>query len=108
MERKKPEFDTTTDDFSPTEQEKIVKMILQDAKSDKEVMKSWLKDRKKDLKNNEGVRMSVTITGTNKVIAEKVWEMVEQLASGKPIEKKEIYRELIPVTKENVDEYLNK
>ena len=60
------------------------------------------------IKNNEGVRMSVTITGTNKVIAEKVWEMVEQLASGKPIEKKEVYRELIPVTKENVDEYLNK
>jgi hypothetical protein len=26
---------------------------------------------------------------------------------GKPIEKKEVYRELIPVTKENVDEYLN-
>jgi hypothetical protein len=52
--------------------------------------------------------MSVTITGTNKVIAEKVAGMVEQLASGKPIEKKEIYRELIPVTKENVDEYLGK
>jgi len=60
------------------------------------------------IKNNEGVRMSVTITGTNKVIAEKVWEMVEQLASGKPIEKKEVYREMIPVTKANVDEYLNK
>jgi ribose transport system substrate-binding protein len=60
------------------------------------------------IKNNEGVRMSVTITGTNKVIAEKVAGMVEQLASGKPIEKKEIYRELIPVTKENVDEYLGK
>jgi len=34
--------------------------------------------------------------------------MVDQLASGKPIEKKEIYRELIPVTKENVDQYLGK
>jgi hypothetical protein len=52
--------------------------------------------------------MSVTITGTNKVIAEKVAAMVDQLASGKPIEKKEIYRELIPVTKENVDQYLGK
>ena len=60
------------------------------------------------IKNNEGIRMSVTITGTNKVIAEKVWDMVDQLASGKPIEKKEIYREMIPVTKENVDQYLNK
>jgi ribose transport system substrate-binding protein len=60
------------------------------------------------IKNNEGIRMSVTITGTNKVIAEKVADMVDLLASGKPIEKKEIYRELIPVTKENVDQYLGK
>jgi ribose transport system substrate-binding protein len=60
------------------------------------------------MKANEGVRMSVTITGTNKVIAEKVWEMVEQLASGKPVATKEVYRELIPVTKANVDEFYNK
>jgi ribose transport system substrate-binding protein len=60
------------------------------------------------IKNNEGVRMSVTITGTNKVIAEKVAGMVEQLSSGKPVETKEVYREMIPVTKENVDEYLGK
>jgi ribose transport system substrate-binding protein len=60
------------------------------------------------IKNNEGVRMSVTITGTNKVIAEKVAGMVEQLSSGKPVETKELYREMIPVTKENVDEYLGK
>ena len=60
------------------------------------------------MKANEGVRMSVTITGTNKVIAGKVWEMVEQLASGKPVATKEVYRELIPVTKANVDEFYNK
>ena len=60
------------------------------------------------LKNNEGVRMSVTVTGTNKDIANQIWEMVQQLKSGKPIEKKEVYRKLIPVTKENVDDYLNK
>jgi ribose transport system substrate-binding protein len=60
------------------------------------------------MKNNEGVRMSVRITGSDQKIAEEVWKMVEQLASGKPIEKKEIYRELIPVTKENVDDYLQK
>ncbi len=60
------------------------------------------------IKNNEGIRMSVTITGTNKVIAEKVAVMVEQLSSGKPVETKEVYREMIPVTKENVDEYLGK
>ena len=62
----------------------------------------------KAMKNNEGVRMSVRITGSDKVIAEKVQLMVDQLASGKPIEKKEVYRELIPVTKANVDEYLEK
>jgi ribose transport system substrate-binding protein len=60
------------------------------------------------MKNNEGVRMSVTITGTNKEIAKKVWGMVEELASGEPIETKEVYRELIPVTKDNVDQYLGK
>ena len=60
------------------------------------------------MKDNEGVRMSVTITGTTKVIAEKVWEMVQQLASGKPVATKEVYRELIPVTKANVDEFYNK
>jgi ribose transport system substrate-binding protein len=60
------------------------------------------------IKNNQGVRMSVKITGTDQVIAEKVWGMVQQLASGKPIEKKEVFRELIPVTKANVDEYIVK
>jgi ribose transport system substrate-binding protein len=60
------------------------------------------------MKNNEGVRMSVRITGSDQKIAEEVWKMVEQLASGKPIEKKEVYRELIPVTQANVDEYLQK
>ena len=60
------------------------------------------------MKNNEGVRMTVRITGSDQKIAEEVWKMVEQLASGKPIEKKEVYRELIPVTKENVDDYLQK
>lgn len=59
------------------------------------------------LKNNEGVRMTVTITGTNKQIAERIWEMVDELQSGETIETKEVYRELIPVTKENVDQYLN-
>lgn len=59
------------------------------------------------MKNNEGIRMSVTITGTNTAIAEQIWGMVQKLASGEPIATKEIYRELIPVTKENVDKYLN-
>jgi ribose transport system substrate-binding protein len=59
------------------------------------------------MKNNEGVRMSVTITGTNKDIAAAIWEMIQKLKSGEPIAKKEVFRTLIPVTKENVDQYLN-
>jgi ribose transport system substrate-binding protein len=59
------------------------------------------------IKNNEGVRMSVTITGTNKDIAEAIWEMIQKLKSGEPIAKKEVFRKLIPITKENVDKYIN-
>ncbi len=60
------------------------------------------------LKNNEGVRMTVTVTGTNQDIADEIWKMVSLLHSGAPIETKEIYREFIPVTKANVDDYLGK
>ena len=60
------------------------------------------------IKNNEGVRMSVTITGNNKEIAETIWQMIQKLKSGEPIEKKEVFRKLIPVTKENVDEYIDR
>ncbi|MBC2608027.1 sugar ABC transporter substrate-binding protein [Pelagicoccus albus] len=58
--------------------------------------------------NNEGVRMSVTITGTNQDIAEAIWAMVTKLTSGESIEQKEIYRTLIPVTKDNVSKFLVK
>jgi ribose transport system substrate-binding protein len=57
------------------------------------------------LKNNEGIRMTVTITGTNQDIADEIWEMVTLLHSGAPIETKEIFRKFIPVTKDNVDSY---
>lgn len=60
------------------------------------------------LKNNEGIRMTVTVTGTNQDIANEIWEMVTLLQSGEPIETKEIYREFIPVTHDNVDDYLGK
>ncbi|MGE9296725.1 MAG: sugar ABC transporter substrate-binding protein [Puniceicoccales bacterium] len=60
------------------------------------------------MKNDEGIRMTVTVTGTNQDIANEIWEMVSLLQSGAPIENKEIYREFIPVTKENVDDYLGK
>jgi hypothetical protein len=51
--------------------------------------------------------MTVAITGTFKDSADKVWEMIEELESGKPIATKEVYRDLIPVTKENVDKFLH-
>ena len=60
------------------------------------------------LKNNEGIRMTVTVTGTNTDIAKEIWEMVTLLESGEPIAQKEIYREFIPVTTDNVDDYLGK
>lgn len=60
------------------------------------------------LKNNEGIRMTVTVTGTNQDIADEIWEMVTLLDSGAAIETKEIYREFIPVTHDNVDDYLGK
>lgn len=60
------------------------------------------------MKNNEGVRMTVTVTGTNTDIAKEIWKMVSMLQSGEPIETKEIYREFIPVTIDNVDSYLGK
>ncbi len=60
------------------------------------------------MKNNEGVRMSVKNTGTNDVLAERISELVAKLASGEPIEKKEIYSQLIAVTPENVDEFYGK
>lgn len=60
------------------------------------------------MKNNEGVRMTVTVTGTNQDIADEIWSMVSLLHSGEPIAKKEIYRKFIPVTVANVDDYLGK
>ncbi|CAA6679874.1 MULTISPECIES: sugar ABC transporter substrate-binding protein [unclassified Lentimonas] len=60
------------------------------------------------MKNNEGNRMTVAVTGTNEAIATEIWNMVALLQSGEPIETKEIYRSFIPVTKDNVDEFLGK
>jgi ribose transport system substrate-binding protein len=59
------------------------------------------------MKNNEGVRMSVAVGGTLQNSADTVWGLIEQLESGKPIETKEVYRILVPVTKENVEEFLH-
>jgi ribose transport system substrate-binding protein len=59
------------------------------------------------MKNNEGVRMTVAVGGTLQNSADTVWGLIEQLESGKPIETKEVYRILVPVTKENVEEFLH-
>ena len=59
------------------------------------------------MKKNEGVRMTVAVGGTLQNSADTVWGLIEQLESGKPIETKEVYRILVPVTKENVEEFLH-
>ncbi|MDF1814648.1 MAG: sugar ABC transporter substrate-binding protein [Verrucomicrobiales bacterium] len=56
------------------------------------------------IKNNEAVRMSVIVTGTDEDVAKAVYDMVEKLATGEEVPER-IYRKLIPVTKENVDQY---
>lgn len=59
------------------------------------------------IKNGEAVRMSVTVTGTSTDVAKEVYGYVEKLAAGEEIEAR-VYRELIPVTIDNVDKYLGK
>ncbi|MGJ8656916.1 MAG: sugar ABC transporter substrate-binding protein [Akkermansiaceae bacterium] len=56
------------------------------------------------IKNNEGVRMSVIVTGTDQDVADKVFGFVQKLANGEELPAK-IYRNPIPVNKDNVDQY---
>ncbi|MBK1829788.1 sugar ABC transporter substrate-binding protein [Verrucomicrobiaceae bacterium R5-34] len=56
------------------------------------------------IKNNEGVRMSVIVTGTDQDVATTVFGFVQKLAAGEELPAK-IFRKLIPVTKDNVDQY---
>ncbi|MGK0241210.1 MAG: ribose transport system substrate-binding protein [Candidatus Pelagisphaera sp.] len=56
------------------------------------------------IKNNEGVRMSVIVTGTDEDVADAVYGFVEKLAAGKAVPPR-VYRDVIPVTIENVDKY---
>ncbi len=58
------------------------------------------------IKNQEAVRMSVIVTGTDEDVAETVYGFVKKLASGETVPAR-VYRELIPVTLENVDDYYN-
>ena len=59
------------------------------------------------IKNNEAVRMSVTVTGTTEKVAETVYGFIEKLTTGQELPPR-IFRKLIPVTIDNVDEYYAK
>lgn len=56
------------------------------------------------IKNKEAVKMSVIVTGTNEDVAETVYGFVEKLTSGEEVPGR-VYRKLIPVTIDNVDQY---
>ncbi len=59
------------------------------------------------IKNGEAVRMSVIVTGTDQDVASTVYGFAARLAAGEEIPAR-VYRELIPVTAENVDKYYTK
>ncbi len=56
------------------------------------------------IKNSEAVRMSVIVTGTDEDVARTVYGFAEKLATGEELPAR-VYRELIPVTIDNVDKY---
>lgn len=56
------------------------------------------------IKNNEGNRMSVLITGGPKDIAKEIYGWLEKLIAGEDVEKL-VYRTTIPVTVDNLDQY---
>ncbi|WP_372796206.1 sugar ABC transporter substrate-binding protein [Pontiella sp.] len=56
------------------------------------------------IKNGEAVKMSVIVTGTDEDVAQTVYSFVDKLASGEEVPAR-VYRELIPVTIDNVDKY---
>ncbi|GKX29877.1 sugar ABC transporter substrate-binding protein [Vallitalea longa] len=56
------------------------------------------------IKNNEANRMSVLITGNGEAIANEIYGWLEKLVAGEDVEK-EVYRNTIIVTAENVDDY---
>jgi ribose transport system substrate-binding protein len=56
------------------------------------------------IKNKEGNRMSVLITGGPDEIAKEIYGWLEKLVAGEKVEK-EVYRVLIPVTAENLSKY---
>lgn len=59
------------------------------------------------IKNGEAVKMSVIVTGTDEDVAKTVYGFVSKLAGGEEVPER-VYRELIPVTIDNVDKYYAK
>jgi len=59
------------------------------------------------MKNNEGNRMSVLITGGPKEIADEIYGWLKKLVAGEAVDKK-VYRKTIPVTKDNLSQYYSK
>ena len=55
---KRIEPDLETDKYSPTEQDKIIRMVSEDVAADLEVQREWLEDRKLDLKHLDGAKPS--------------------------------------------------
>ncbi|MFA6067538.1 MAG: hypothetical protein WC810_03055 [Janthinobacterium sp.] len=63
------EYDVSSDTFSDDEQNKIVKLVIQDIEADEDVARDWIEDRKKDLQMYNGEKPSI-IEGLNK----KAWQ----------------------------------
>lgn len=59
------------------------------------------------IKGGVGERMSILNTGTPKVMAEVIYDLVQQMVAG-TLPNKIVYREAIPVTADNVDKYYKK
>ncbi len=56
------------------------------------------------MKADESNRMSVMITGDHKAIAEEIYSLINNKLADSDMEKEQ-YRELIPITKDNMDKY---
>jgi ribose transport system substrate-binding protein len=59
------------------------------------------------MKNGEAVRFSILITGTPKEIGAELYRWISKLYDGDPVERR-VYRELIPVTPANFEQYYGK
>lgn len=59
------------------------------------------------IKNNEGNRMSVLITGGPKEIADEIYSWLKKLVAGEKVPK-EVFRTTIAVTASNLSKYYNK